>query len=115
MVLYKPKAFQFKNYLNNLKKINTSNLKEKVALVTGASSGIGKATAEAFAAKGANVVVAARRKDELDSLFSSIESSGGKASAIVTNVSNAKSAEEMVAHTIEVFGRLDYASKQCRH
>ena len=87
----------------------------KTALITGATSGIGKATAEAFAAKGANVVVAARRKDELDSLFSSIESSGGKASAIVTNVSNAKSAEEMVAHTIEVFGRLDYASKQCRH
>ena len=41
-------------------------MKEKVVLVTGASSGIGRATAEAFAARGANVVVAARRKEELD-------------------------------------------------
>ena len=86
-----------------------SEMKEKVALITGASSGIGRATAEAFAAKGAHVVVAARRKDELDSLVASIEAKGGKASAIRTDVSVAKSVEQMVAHTIEVFGRLDYA------
>ncbi len=86
-----------------------SNLKEKVVLITGASSGIGRATAEAFAAKGANVVVAARRKEELDTLVTSIEAMGGKASAIKTDVSIAKSVEQMVAHTIEVFGRLDYA------
>jgi NAD(P)-dependent dehydrogenase (short-subunit alcohol dehydrogenase family) len=84
-------------------------MKNKVALITGASSGIGKATAEAFAAKGANVVVAARRKAELDTLVSSLEAMGVKASAITTDVSNAKSVEQMVAHTIEVFGRLDYA------
>ncbi len=86
-----------------------SKLKEKVALITGASSGIGRATAEAFAAKGAHVVVAARRKEELDNLVDSIEAMGGKASAIKTDVSIAKSVEQMVAHTIEVFGRLDYA------
>lgn len=86
-----------------------SNMKGNVALVTGASSGIGKATAEAFAAKGANVVVAARRKDELDNLVATIEAKGGKASAVKTDVSDAKSVEQMVAHTIEVFGRLDYA------
>ncbi|PLW98992.1 MAG: 3-oxoacyl-ACP reductase, partial [Marinilabiliales bacterium] len=84
-------------------------MKGKVALVTGASSGIGKATAEAFAAKGAYVVVAARRKEELDTLVASIEAMGGKASAVKTNVSVAKSVEQMVAHAIEVFGRLDYA------
>jgi NAD(P)-dependent dehydrogenase (short-subunit alcohol dehydrogenase family) len=84
-------------------------MKEKVVLITGASSGIGRATAEAFAAKGANVVIAARRKKELDTLVTAIEAMGGKASAIVTDVSNGKSVEQMVAHTIEVFGRLDYA------
>lgn len=86
-----------------------SNMKEKVVLITGASSGIGRATAEAFAAKGANIVVAARRKKELDTLVTSIEAKGGKASAIRTDVSVAKNVEQMVAHTIEVFGRLDYA------
>lgn len=84
-------------------------MKDKVALITGASSGIGRSTAELFAAKGANVVVAARRKEELDSLVASIEANGGKASAIQTDVSNAKSVEQMVAHTIKTFGRLDYA------
>ena len=84
-------------------------MKEKVVLITGASSGIGRATAEAFAAKGANIVVAARRKKELDTLVTSIEAKGGKASAIRTDVSIAKDVEQMVAHTIEVFGRLDYA------
>ena len=86
-----------------------SHMKEKVVLITGASSGIGRATAEAFAAKGANIVVAARRQKELDTLVASIEALGGKASAIKTDVSIAKSVEQMVAHTIEVFGRLDYA------
>ena len=62
-----------------------SHMTGKVALVTGASSGIGKATAEAFAAKGANVVVAARRKEELDNLVASIEAKGGKASAVKTD------------------------------
>jgi NAD(P)-dependent dehydrogenase (short-subunit alcohol dehydrogenase family) len=96
-------------YTNQLKKIQMSNMKEKVVLITGASSGIGRATAEAFAAKGANIVVAARRKEELDTLVASIEALGGKASAIKTDVSIAKSVEQMVAHTIEVFGSLDYA------
>ncbi len=85
-----------------------NTMKSKVALITGASSGIGKSTAEAFAAKGANVVVAARRKEELDSLVATIEEMGGKASAIQTDVSNAKSVEQMVAHTIKTYGRLDY-------
>lgn len=86
-----------------------SNMKGKVVLITGASSGIGRATAEAFAAKGANIVVAARRKEELDSLVASIAAMGIKASAIKTDVSISKSVEQMVAHTIAVFGRLDYA------
>jgi NAD(P)-dependent dehydrogenase (short-subunit alcohol dehydrogenase family) len=99
----------FANHTNQLKRIKMNTMKGKVALITGASSGIGRATAEAFAAKGAHIVVAARRQKELDTLVASIEALGGKASAIKTDVSIAKSVEQMVAHTIDVFGRLDYA------
>jgi NAD(P)-dependent dehydrogenase (short-subunit alcohol dehydrogenase family) len=81
----------------------------KVALITGASSGIGRASAEAFAAKGARLVLAARRQDELASLVTQIEARGGKATAIKTDVSAAKDVERLVAHAIETFGRLDYA------
>ncbi|HMQ04947.1 MAG TPA: glucose 1-dehydrogenase [Pyrinomonadaceae bacterium] len=84
-------------------------MNEKVALITGASSGIGRATALAFAAKGASVVLAARRQEELDSLVAEIKTKGGKATAIRTDVSDAREAEQMVAHAIATFGRLDYA------
>jgi NAD(P)-dependent dehydrogenase (short-subunit alcohol dehydrogenase family) len=86
-----------------------SAMKDKVALVTGASGGIGRATGEAFAARGAKVVLAARRADELAGLVREIESHGGAATFIKTDVSIAKDVERMVAHAIETFGRLDYA------
>jgi len=86
-----------------------SDMKDRVALITGASSGIGRATAEEFAANGARVVVAARRQAELDSLVAQIESRGGKASAIRTDVSDSADVERMVSYVIETFGRLDYA------
>ena len=84
-------------------------MNDKVALITGASSGIGRATAMAFAARGASVVVAARRQEELESLVANIEASGGKATAIKTDVSKAEDVRRMVAHAIETYGRLDYA------
>jgi len=86
-----------------------SDMKDKVALITGASSGIGRATAEVFAARGAKVVLAARREDELTSLTNEIESRGGKATFIVTDVAIAMDVERRVAHAIETFGQLDYA------
>ena len=86
-----------------------SDMKDKVALITGASSGIGRATAEAFAAKGATVVLAARREDELAALAADIKNQGGKASFVITDVSVAQDVGRMVTHTIENFGRLDYA------
>ncbi|TVS15560.1 MAG: SDR family NAD(P)-dependent oxidoreductase, partial [Gammaproteobacteria bacterium] len=75
-----------------------SDMNGKVALITGASSGIGRATAELFAANGAKVVVAARRQDELDSLVAEIEAQGGQATAIQTDVAVAADVERMVAH-----------------
>jgi NAD(P)-dependent dehydrogenase (short-subunit alcohol dehydrogenase family) len=86
-----------------------SDMNDKVALITGANSGIGRATGEAFAARGTKVVLAARRERELATLTSEIESRGGKASFVVTDVAIAKDVERMVAHAIETFGRLDYA------
>jgi len=86
-----------------------SDMNEKVALITGASSGIGRATAEAFAVRGAKVVLAARRESELAALTREIEARGGRASFVVTDVAIAKDVEQMVRHTVETFGRLDYA------
>ena len=86
-----------------------SDMNGRVALITGASSGIGRATAEAFAAKGASVVVAARREEDLASLVTAIEARGGKATAVKTDVSATNDVEHMIAHAIETFGRLDYA------
>lgn len=78
-----------------------------VALVTGASSGIGHATARALAQLGATVVLVARRKDRLDPLASEIKSGGGKALAIASDITVRASAEAAVQQSIEHFGRLD--------
>jgi len=86
-----------------------SDMNDKVALVTGASSGIGRATAEAFAARGARVVLAARRERELASLTNEIQVRGGNATFIITDVSKAEDIQRMVAHATQTYGRLDYA------
>ncbi|HEX6460088.1 MAG TPA: SDR family NAD(P)-dependent oxidoreductase [Thermoleophilaceae bacterium] len=78
-----------------------------VALVTGASSGIGEATAVALAAQGAAVTVAARRKDRLDALVSRIEGEGGKALAIEADVTSEEQARGAVERTVSEMGRLD--------
>lgn len=84
-------------------------MKGKVALITGASSGIGRATADAFAARGAKVVLAARRDTELASVASGIQARGGDATFIVTDVAIAGDIQRMVAHALDTFGQLDYA------
>ena len=86
-----------------------SDMRDKVALVTGASSGIGRATAKAFAARGASVVLAARREDELAALANEIKDQGGNASFVTTDVSVAQDVGRMVTYTVGTFGRLDYA------
>jgi NAD(P)-dependent dehydrogenase (short-subunit alcohol dehydrogenase family) len=81
----------------------------KVALVTGGSSGIGKATAIAFANEGAKVTVAARREEESRAVVEEIKGAGGDAIFVQTDVAEEAACEEMVAKTLEAFGRLDCA------
>jgi NADP-dependent 3-hydroxy acid dehydrogenase YdfG len=78
-----------------------------VALVTGASSGIGEASARALAGAGAAVAIAARRKDRLDELAKEIEQGGGRALAIETDVTDQEQAIAAVEHTVRELGRLD--------
>lgn len=79
----------------------------RVALVTGASSGIGEGTALALAAAGATVAVAARRADRLEDLVKRIESAGGKAFALPGDVVDEAVAKGIVEQTVKRFGRLD--------
>ena len=81
----------------------------KVALVTGGNSGIGLATALSFARQGAAVVIAARRKKEGREAVSEVESEGGQALFVETDVSDGQSCKNLVERTMERFGRLDFA------
>jgi len=83
------------------------NLNGKVAIVTGASSGIGEATALALAEAGAQTVLAARRIDRLQKLASKIAERGGKALAIRTDVTQKENLERMVQETLASFGQID--------
>jgi NADP-dependent 3-hydroxy acid dehydrogenase YdfG len=82
-------------------------LEETVALVTGASSGIGEATALSLAAEGASVALAARRRDRLEALAGRIEGAGGQALVIGADVTDEAQAVDMVDRTVKEFGRLD--------
>jgi NAD(P)-dependent dehydrogenase (short-subunit alcohol dehydrogenase family) len=86
-----------------------TTLEGKVAIVTGASSGIGHAAARMFAGEGARVVVAARRRKELDELVDEITAAGGKAVAHAGDVREEACAETLVALAIRQFGGLDIA------
>ena len=84
-------------------------LQGRVALVAGASRGIGAAVAEAFAAAGAAVVLGARDLAALESVAQRIESRGGRAIAVRTDVTEVDSARDLVGHGLAAFGRLDAA------
>jgi NAD(P)-dependent dehydrogenase (short-subunit alcohol dehydrogenase family) len=84
-------------------------LEGKVALVTGGSSGIGRETALAFAAKGARVVIAARGVAKGEETVASIRAAGGEAAFVPTDVSVAADVEVLIRRTVETYGRLDYA------
>jgi NAD(P)-dependent dehydrogenase (short-subunit alcohol dehydrogenase family) len=81
----------------------------KVALIVGASRGIGAVTARVFAQSGAAVVLAARDTQALESIAESIRVAGGEALAVPTDVVDAEAVERLVRKTVKIFGRLDTA------
>jgi len=85
----------------------TAQLDATVALVTGASSGIGEATARALAAHGSSVALVARRKDRLDALATDITGAGGRALVVEADVTDRDQAIGAVERTVDELGRLD--------
>ncbi len=85
----------------------SNNIKEKVIVITGASSGMGEAAAKHLANLGAAVVLGARRADRIEKLAKEIQKNGGKALAIVTDVTQRDQVKNLVDSTVEKFGRID--------
>lgn len=84
-----------------------TRLTDTVALVTGASSGIGEATARSLAGEGAAVALVARRRERLETIAKEIVDDGGKALALEADLTDAAQAADAVSRTAEDFGRLD--------
>ncbi len=85
----------------------TGKLTGKVALITGASAGIGRASALALAQEGANLVLTARRKQRLEEIVAAAEQVGSKAIYVVGDASQEETAQQCVAEALKTFGRLD--------
>ena len=83
------------------------DLSNKVAFITGASSGIGRASALALSNQGAKVVVAARRMEKLEALSAEIKSHGHQALAIAMDVTKQSDIDNAITKTVKEFGRLD--------
>jgi NADP-dependent 3-hydroxy acid dehydrogenase YdfG len=83
------------------------NIKGKVVAITGASSGIGEATAIMLAVKGAKVVLGARRKDRLEALATRIKATGGEAVYVVTDIKKRNDLVQLVNLACQSYGRLD--------
>jgi len=82
-------------------------LKDKVAIVTGGTQGIGRATAMRLAREGARVVIAARGRERLDAVAAEIRSAGGAVAAVQADVGRPEDCERLVAKALEAFGRID--------
>jgi NADP-dependent 3-hydroxy acid dehydrogenase YdfG len=82
-------------------------LQDRVAIVTGASSGIGKAIAEDFAAEGAKTVLVARRKEVLDGIVAEIRGKGGAAEAVAADVTKEADVDALFAKVVKAHGRVD--------
>ncbi len=94
---------------DNLKQSASRRLAGKVAIITGASRGIGMAAAQLFAQAGARVVLAARSEEELARIADEIRVNGGEAMAVKTDITDAASVESLVKRTVDAYGRLDMA------
>jgi NADP-dependent 3-hydroxy acid dehydrogenase YdfG len=87
--------------------MRTSNIADKVVVITGASSGIGEATARLLAGNGAKVVLGARRKDRIDAVVEEITARGGSALGFQTDVTKRADVEALVKGAVDKHGRID--------
>jgi NADP-dependent 3-hydroxy acid dehydrogenase YdfG len=87
--------------------METSNITDKVVVITGASSGIGESTAEFLARHGARVVLGARRKDRIDEVVKEISAEGGKAVGFTVDVTKRPEVEALIKGAVDSFGRVD--------
>lgn len=87
--------------------VSMSNIQDKIVIITGASSGIGEATAKELASKGAKLVLAARREDRLKKLQEEIQNNGGEAIYKVTDVTSHEQMEELAEVALKEFGKID--------
>ena len=85
----------------------TKGIKDKIVVVTGASSGLGEATARLLSAQGATVVLGARRADRLQALAKDLESRAGKALALTTDVRLREQVKALVDSAVQTYGRID--------
>ena len=84
----------------------SNNIEAKVVVITGASSGLGEATARLLCAQGASVVLGARRADRLQSLAKELNS-GGKAFAVTTDITQCDQVKRLVDKAVQTYGRID--------
>jgi len=84
-----------------------NRLQDKVAIITGANSGVGAATALLFAAEGAKVVITARREEPLLEVAEQIKAAGGEALPVVSDISKAEDADRVLSATLSAFGKVD--------
>ncbi|HWV72959.1 MAG TPA: SDR family oxidoreductase [Pseudosphingobacterium sp.] len=85
----------------------SNNIKGKVVVITGASSGLGEATAQLLSKEGAILVLAARRAELIEKLANTIRENGGEALAVPTDVSNAGQVQSLVDTAVKEFGKID--------
>jgi NADP-dependent 3-hydroxy acid dehydrogenase YdfG len=85
----------------------SNNIEGKVVVITGASSGLGEATARALSAQGATVVLGARREDRIHSLANELTGSGGKAIAVSVDVTDRQQVKRVVDAAAQTYGRVD--------
>src|SRR5260370_13819017 len=95
--------------MNNFSQSVKYHLEGKVALITGASRGIGAATARLFAQERATVVLASRSEEEMARIVEEIRANGGEVMAVKTDVAEAASVETLIKRTVDAYGRLDIA------
>lgn len=85
----------------------TQGIKDKIVVITGASSGLGEATARLLSAQGASVVLAARREDRIKALAGELTRGGGKAFAMTTDVTRSEEVKRLVDAAVHTYGRID--------